>query len=93
MITGATIGAGIGGAIAGVGGVFIMFKFLNAKVDKTNANLDKKQDKDMCLVIARKFEKALDESAENQKTVMTILGTIQVSNEGIRKELKHLNAK
>ncbi|MCK5018168.1 MAG: hypothetical protein KAS32_14020 [Candidatus Peribacteraceae bacterium] len=74
------------GAVAGVGGVAIMFRFLNAKIDK-------KQDKTLCETIAKNFGKAIDKSDKNHEKVMEILGEIQVSNGKIEQELKHMNGK
>ena len=74
------------GAVAGVGGVAIMFKFLNAKIDK-------KQDKTLCENIAKNFAESLHKGEERFDKIMDTLGEIQVSNGKIEQELKHLNGK
>ena len=80
------MGYTLGGAVAGVGGVLIMFKFLNAKIDK-------KQDKSLCTEIAKTFEKGIDKGFENHEKAMTILSEIQIATGKIEQELKHFNGK
>ena len=77
------IGAGIGG-IAGLGGVMLIFRFLNAKIDK-------KQDKTLCENIAKNFAESLHKGEERFDKIIDTLGEIQVSNGKIEEHLKHLN--
>ena len=80
------LGYSMAGVAAGIGGVALMFRFLNTKIDK-------KQDKALCERIAENFGKAIDKSTDNHEKVMEILGMIQVSNGKIEQELKHLNGR
>lgn len=80
------ITAGLIGATGGLGGVMIVMRFLNAKIDK-------KQDKALCVAIAKTFEKGIEKSADNHEKVMEILGAIQVSNGRVEQQLKYLNGK
>jgi len=83
------IGSGIGGAVA----VGIMFRFLNAKIDKKQVLIDAKQDKSMCERIARSFEKAIDKSDAKHEETMAILNKIQIATGKIEQRIINHNGK
>ena len=80
------IGYVAGGAVASLGGVALMFRFLNAKIDK-------KQDKSLCENLAKNFNKGLHRGEEKFDKIMDALGEIKEDNSAIKQELKHFNGK
>ena len=84
------IGAGIGGAVAGLGSVAIIFRWLNAKIDK-------KQDKTLCEKVVENFNQGLDKGEKKFDKIMDTLGEIQVDNADqfgrINQKLEDLNGK
>lgn len=80
------ITAGLIGAVAGLGGMTLMLRFLNAKIDK-------KQDRSLCENIAKNFAEGLHRGEEKFDKIMETLVKIQVANGAIKKELEHLNRK
>ena len=80
IIPGGEITAAISGVIAGIGGAALMFKFLNAKIDK-------KQDKSVCAEIAKNFEKSINKSDERHEKVMEILSKIQIATGKIEQKV------
>ena len=63
------IGYVAGGAVASLGGVALMFRFLNAKIDK-------KQDSSLCENIVENFSKGLARGEEKFDQIMDALGEI-----------------
>ncbi len=80
------IGAGVVGVLAGVSGSGLMFRFLNAKIDK-------KQDRNMCETIAKNFAESLHKGDEKFDKIIGTQTDMLISFEGLTKELKHLNGK
>jgi formiminotetrahydrofolate cyclodeaminase len=78
------IGYSVAGVAAGIGGVAIMFRFLNVKIEK-------KQDKALCENIAKNFNDGMKKGEKRFDKIMEILGDLQVSNGKIEQELKHFN--
>jgi len=79
------IGAGIGGA-AGIGTIALVFRFLNAKIEK-------KQDKSLCENIAKNFNESFHRGDEKFDKIMDKLGDLEVATGKVEQELKHLNGK
>ena len=79
-----------GGAIAGIGGTSLMFRFLNSKINDIK---DKKQDKSLCDERSEQIKKDIagltDKIEEHSKSTHSI--DIKVGQ--ILQELKHMNGK
>lgn len=76
------IGAGIGGAVAGLGSIAIVFRWLNSKIDK-------KQDKSLCNNIAETFSQSLNRGEEKFDKIMETLTEIQIATGKIEQRLNN----
>jgi len=73
------IGAGVGGALT-ISGAMMMFRYLNQKIEK-------KQDKNMCVVMHDNIKEAQNKSEEDHEKVMKILSEIQIATGKIEQQL------
>jgi len=87
------IGPIIAGAITGLGGMVLILKFLNGKIDKQDVKIKDKQDKTLCILTVQTFSKAIDKSIVTNEEVMKILGQIQIATGKIEEQLKYFNGK
>ena len=87
------IGPIIAGAITGLGGMALILKFLNGKIDKQDVKIKDKQDKTLCILTVQTFSKAIDKSIVTNEEVMKILGQIQIATGKIEEQLKYFNGK
>ena len=75
-----------GGAVATIGAVGIMFRWLNNKIDK-------KQDIRLCRQIHQDIKENLREVKTSQAKTIDVQTQVQVDIGAILQELKHLNGK
>ena len=87
------IGPIIAGAVTGLGGMVLILKFLNGKIDKQDVKIKDKQDKTLCILTVQTFSKAIDKSIVTNEEVMKILGQIQIATGKIEEQLKYFNGK
>ena len=87
------IGPIIAGAITGLGGMVLILRFLNGKIDKQDVKIKDKQDKTLCILTVQTFSKAIDKSIVTNEEVMKILGQIQIATGKIEEQLKYFNGK
>ncbi len=85
------LGLVFGGAVAGLGTVALMSRFLNQKIDKQQKRLDGKQDKVMCNQVVETFKESMHKGDEKFEKIMETLTDIQVTNGQIKSQLKYMN--
>ena len=86
----AELTAGISGAIAGIGGLGLVLRFLNKKIDCIKNNT---QSVTLCNERSGDIQKDLKRGQEQFDKIMKTQTDMLISMEGLTKEIKHLNGK